>query len=434
MERARRLSLLAGLLALGLSLAAIAEAAFSPPIDVSPDGQDAAAPAVAINGGGDGIAAWVRFDGTTTRAEARTISHAGALGSVHTLSPAGGAANSTRVAIDADGDAVVVWTRLDGTHPRVQARRISAAGALGPVRTLSLAGQTATNPELAVDGDGDAYIVWYRSDVGGLQVYGRALSAAGAVGPLQRLSRPSAQASNPRVAVDETGDGFAVWVGSDGINSRAQGRSVSSTGTLGPIKNLSTAGANAGFARVGVDPLGNAFAIWTRQVGGDTRVQGRPISVAGVAGAIKTLSAGGQNAALPQISINGGNGVAVWTRLDGTSARVQAAAVSPTGGVGVAHTLSAPGRSATAPQVAVDGNGVATVVWQRSDGSHLRIQERPFSPFASPQPTVNLSPVGGDAAAPQVARSGGAGGEAVAVWSHPDDVSSHQRIQASVGP
>jgi hypothetical protein len=32
------------------------------------------------------------------------------------------------------------------------------------------------------------------------------------------------------------------------------------------------------------------------------------------------------------------------------------------------------------------------------------------------------------------ARSGGAGGEAVAVWSHPDDVSSHERIQASVGP
>ena len=90
--------------------------------------------------------------------------------------------------------------------------------------------------------------------------------------------------------------------------------------------------------------------------------------------------------------------------------------------------------SATAPQVAADGDGDATVVWQRSDGSHLRIQERPFSPFASPQPIVNLSPVGSDAAAPQVARSGGAGGEAVAVWSHPDDVSSHQRIQASVGP
>jgi len=431
---ARRLSLVAGPLAVALSFAALAQAAFSPPVNVSADGQDAAAPAVAVDSAGNAMATWVRFDGTTSRAEARTISHAGALGSVHTLSAAGGAANSPRVAVDADGDALCVWTRLDGTHPRVQARQISSAGAVGPVRTLSRAGQTATNPEVAIDGDGDAYVVWYRSDVGALQVFGRAISAAGAVGPLQALSRPEAHASNPRLALDASGDGYAIWIGSDGVHSRAQGRTLSSGGALGAIKNLSAPGANAGFARVGVDASGNAFVIWTRQVAANTRVQGRPVSSAGNAGAIETLSAVGQNAVLPEISVGVGNGVAVWARSDGTNTRIQAMAVSPLGGVGSVHTLSAPGHGATAPQVAVDSNGIAAVVWQRSDGAHLRIQERPFSPFASPQPIVNLSPVGSDAAAPDVARSLGTGGEAVAVWSHPDDVSSHQRIQASVGP
>ena len=316
-------------------------------------------------------------------------------GPVHTLSPAGGAANSTRVAVDADGDAVVVWTRLDGTHPRVQARRISAAGALGPVRTLSLAGQTATNPELAVDGDGDAYIVWYRSDVGGLQVYGRALSSAGAVGPLQRLSRPSAQASNPRVAVDETGDGLCGLgrLGRDQLPCpgalRVEYRDA------GPDQEP-LGGGSERRVRPGRRRSGSA----TRSRSGRARwaatpgFRAGPISAAGVAGAIKTLSAGGQNAVLPQISIDGAQ------RRRGVDAPGRHQRAGPGRGRlanrrrrGRAHAVGA-GAKRDGASGRRRWQRVATVVWQRSDGSHLRIQERPFSPFASPQPIVNLSPVG----------------------------------------
>ena len=43
---------------------------------------------------------------------------------------------------------------------RVQARTISAAGVLGPIRTLSAAGQDADDPQIASDADGDAVAVW----------------------------------------------------------------------------------------------------------------------------------------------------------------------------------------------------------------------------------------------------------------------------------
>ena len=74
-----------------------------------------------------------------------------------------------QVAVDADGDAVVVWTRLDGSAI-AQARRISAAGLLGPVLDLSPHGEDASGPQVAIDAGGNAIALWYRSNVGALQV------------------------------------------------------------------------------------------------------------------------------------------------------------------------------------------------------------------------------------------------------------------------
>ena len=223
-----------------------------------------------------------------------------------------------------------------------------------------------------------------------------------------------------------------MWVASDGANSRAQGRTIDTAGTFGARRFLSTAGANACFPRVDVDESGNAYAIWTRDVGGNTRAQGRPVSSTGTLGAITTLSDAGQNAILPAVSIGSASGVAVWARSDGSDTRIQAVAVSPTGATGSVTTLSAARHGATSPQVAADSGGNSQVVWQRSDGSHLRIQERPYAPFAAPEPVQNLSRPGGDAAAPAIAFDPD-GGPAIAVWTEPNG-GGVQRVRGATGP
>jgi hypothetical protein len=416
--------------ALCLGVAAAALGSFSPTITLSAGGQDAASPAVAVGAGGDGVAVWTRFDGDNSRVQARTVSPGGGLGPIQTLSAAGSSAFSPQVAVDADGDAVVVWTRLDGASI-AQARRISSAGVLGPVLDLSPHGEDASGPQVAIDAGGNAIALWYRSNVGALQVLGRALPATGSPGPLLRLSSAAANGSQPRVGVTSGGGGYAVWVGTDGANSRAQGRSIDTAGNRGPVRFLSPAGSNAGFPRVDVDDSANAYAIWTRTIGANTRVEGRPVSAAGTLGTVTTLSAGGQNAILPAISIAGGNGVAVWARFDGANLRIQAVAVSATGGTGTPATVSVAGHGATNPAVAADANGNGQVVWQRSDGSNVRIQERPFFPAASPRPLENLSRAGADAALPAIAMN--ANGAAVAAWTRPDGP-GHQRAEASIGP
>ena len=64
----------------------------------------------------------------------------------------------------------------------------------------------------------------------------------------------------------------------------------------------------------------------------------------------------------------------------------------------------------------MNDNGDAQAVWQQSDGTNLRIEERsaPGGTFAGT--TVNVSPTGEDATAPQLAMDGA--GDAVAAWTN----------------
>jgi hypothetical protein len=104
--------------ALALSLAALiapatASAAWTTPVDLSDDGQDAYAPSVAV-GDGDAVLAWRRFDGSNDRIEAVQPAAADTLGTVRTLSRAGQPTSQVQVDVDDDGDAVFVWLRSDG--------------------------------------------------------------------------------------------------------------------------------------------------------------------------------------------------------------------------------------------------------------------------------------------------------------------------------
>ena len=77
-----------------------------------------------------------------------------------TLSGRGQDAFQRAVAVGANGNAIVTWTRSDGSGLRAQAVR-SAAGVPGTVKTLSADGSHATDPD---DASGDGVISHERSD------------------------------------------------------------------------------------------------------------------------------------------------------------------------------------------------------------------------------------------------------------------------------
>src|SRR5438093_926621 len=91
-----------------------------------------------------------------------------------------------------------------------------------------------------------------------------------------------------------------------------------------------------------------------------------------------TLSGAGQFADLPQVAVDpGGNAVFVWQRFDATAGcsasagclRIQARARSASGTLSAVQTLSAAGEHAEVPEVSVDQTGNSVIVWERFDGA-----------------------------------------------------------------
>jgi hypothetical protein len=87
------------------------------------------------------------------------------------------------------------------------------------------------------------------------------------------------------------------------------------------------------------------------------------------------LSAPGDSAEAPQVSLEpNGNAVAVWSRTDATPRVIQGAERPAGGGWLPPALISVVGQSANEPQVASDSVGNSVAVWAREDGANTIVQ------------------------------------------------------------
>jgi hypothetical protein len=167
------------------------------------------------------------------RIQARARSAGGTLSGAPMLTPVEADAGGPELGIDQSGNAVFVWQLFDDTCYcwYTQARSRSAGGTLSATQTI--AGGNAFGPDVAVDPGGSAVIVWIRPDAttdcssplygpGCLRVRARPRSAAGTLGPVRTLSAPGQDTRVVRVAVDQSGRAVAIWNRFDGANWRIQ--------------------------------------------------------------------------------------------------------------------------------------------------------------------------------------------------------------------
>lgn len=399
------------------------------PVTLSDAGQHADEPQVAVDADGDAVAVWLRSDGSHARIQAATRPAGGAWTTPVTLSDAGQNADDPQVAVDTDGDAVAIWRRSDGTNIRVQAAARPAGGAWTAPTTISAAGPDTYDAGVAVDPDGDAVAVWTQSDGSNIRVQAATRPAGGAWTAPDTLSTAGRDATAPQVGVDADGDAVAVWRRSDGSNVRAQAATRPAGGTWAAPDTISDAGQTASEPQVAVGADGTATAAWRANDGGDQYVKAATRPAGGAWTTPATLSNPAQTADRPQVAVDAtGDTTAVWRQTGGGYYRVTAATRPAGGSWSAADTLSDAGQHAYLPQVAVDPDGDATAVWHRTDGSHNRVQAatRPAGgAWATP---VMLSAAGQHASGQQIAVD--AGGDATAVWHRSDGTNT--RVQSAV--
>ena len=344
-------------------------------LDLSAAGQSAEAPQVAVDPAGDAVAIWQRSNGTNTIVQSATRPAGGPWHSPLDLSAAGQSASEPEVALDAAGNASALWSRSDGTNTIIQSATKPAGGAWQPALDLSAAGKNAEAPQLAVDAAGNAVAIWRRYNGTNYIVQSSTRPAGGPWQPPLDLSAAGQSASEPQLAVDSAGNALAIWSLSNGSNTIVQSATRPAGGSWQVAHDLSTIGRNASEPQIAVDPEANAVAVWSRFDGANSIVQSAGYDAAGprlrsllipTAGTVRQPLA----FSVSPFDVWSAIGSVNWSFGDGATAS----------GAGVSHTYASPGvypvsvTAADALANASAASGTVTIFAKASAARFARVR------------------------------------------------------------
>jgi hypothetical protein len=353
------------------------------PVDISSTA--AASPRLAVDAQGNAVAVWRGYDGTSSVVQSAVRPTDGNWQAPIDLSATGQSASNPQLAVDPHGNAVAVWKRsVDFNNSVVQSAVRPAGGDWQTPIDISTVGQYDHDPELAVDRQGNAVAVWWRLGSGGshfvIQSAFRPVDGAWQV-PVDVLSTGSRNdAFYLRLAIDPQGNAIAVWTHSGPTDNAVQSAVRPAGGDWqAPVEVSGTEVITdpvAGDLRLAVGAQGNAIVTWTYGTRTEMGVQSAVRQGGGDWQAPVYLSALGENASKAQVALDPqGNAIAVWGRSDGlTGGKVHAALRPARGDWQAPVEISAAGQSTLGAEVAFDPQGNALAIWQRVDGTNWNLQ------------------------------------------------------------
>jgi hypothetical protein len=327
---------------------------------------------------GSAVAVWsVQGKTGPVRIRARSLSRNGASGPVVNVTDAASRdIPSPKVVVDAGGDAVLMWNQTVGKGVAVMARRWQARGGLGPAIDVSeTTPSTGFNPSsVAVDAGGDALFAWEASNgQGDFRIVTRSWPHDAGPGAMTVVSKSGDYSQKPHVVLAAGGAGVVAWGASPEDRSAVllHARRRSSTGVLGPIRELGIGDFNAGLA---LSADGTVFATGSFDIDPEGEVRAATLSPTNVVATTDSFTSDYQPV---QIGALPSGALLVWSHYG--SASVMARTLSPAGKLGPARRVSPPRRPAREPAIAIGPGGRAQVAWigGRRD---KRIVETAFGP------------------------------------------------------
>ena len=409
--------------------------------NISPDGEHTLVSKVAMDNNGNTIIVWEQSDGSKSRifkSEYRggVWTHPGALSD--NISPDGQPALDPKVAMDNNGNTIIVWEQSDGSKSQIFKSEYRGGvwthpGALSD--NISPDGQTAYYPQVAMDDNGNAIICWYQNDGSRYQIFkseyrGGVWTHPG--GLSDNISPDGQDAYGVQVEMDNNGNAIICWQQSDGsvdqiFKSEYRGGIWTHPGGLSD--NISPDGETADGVQVAMDNNGNAIICWQQSDGSKQQIfkseyRGGVWTYPG--GLSDNISPDGQNGNDPQAAVdNNGNAIIVWHQNDGSNNQIFKSEYR--GGVwkhpgGLSDNISPDGQNAYSQPAAMDDNGNAIICWHQSDGSRSQVFKSEYRGGVWTHPaglSDNISPDVKSANSPQVAMDNN--GNAIICWQQSDD-------------
>ena len=381
-----------------------------------------AVPSLAVADNGAFVVVWLSGQTGTTSVFGQRFSSAGLKlgGEFQPSSNFTGYQSNSRIAMEGDGEFAVVWhgTGKTGgdTFQGIGVRRFSSAGvALGvEFRANAYTDSVPIEPAVAVDADGDFVVVWDQiqdPSAIGWGIFGRRFTSAGASvgGEFRVTDFTNGLTGKPAIAMEGDGDFVVVW------NTPLDGGGGGLGGNLGVMgRRFTSVGARIGAEflvnsytwyvqqspAIAMNDNGSFFVVWTsnNQDGSVTGVFGQRFNAdasrVGGEFQVNTFTTSAQytsstGLALDAIGMGGdGNFVVVWTgeNQDGGSKGVFGQRFTSSGGrVGVEFLINTfTADVQTHPSAGVAATGAFVAVWDSAgyhDGDASGVFGRRFTGF-----------------------------------------------------
>ncbi|HMN98527.1 MAG TPA: PKD domain-containing protein [Miltoncostaeaceae bacterium] len=333
---------------------------------------------VAIDAAGDAVAAW-NTSGGAIEAAARPAG--GAWGSAEVLCTT---CDKPALAIDADGNAVAAWVRASRGESRIRPAAPGFVSAWGGATWSTPTNVTPIQPQLAMDGRGTTLMV-FRDQVGAnisaiaRPGAGGAFSLGASWSAPQVLSVPGENVDQPQVAMDGSGDAVVAWRHVSGpATVQAVSRAADDpwSGWTAPQNLLVTASPVSG-PQVTANAAGDVAVTWEQATATAAMASVRPASAGATAAfpAASELASGAAAVVGPVVALDpAGNALAAWREDGVSSSAVRAAAWDAAGPTVSSFTGPSAGTAGDALAFAATTDDVwsplgAAPAWDFGDGT-----------------------------------------------------------------
>lgn len=343
------------------------------------------APEVCMDSSGNAVAIWSTFDGNNSIIESSSLPSGGSWSTEVTISNAGENADSPELGMDSFGvvgNAVAIWHRYNGSNFIIQSATLTSGGSWSAAVNITPSGQDSLVPEVAVDSSGDAVMTCCRYD--GTEFTTRSTTALfGQVwSPSNILSTPGFTASAPVVAVDGLGNAWVVWSQYNGTNFVIQAAYLPFGLTwLSPVV-LSTSGQDSFEPYIAMNTSGNAVVSWIGFDGTNYTAQASNLPAGGSWSSPSTLSPSGYNVGYIVAAIDASsNGTVIWSHDNGSNASVNSSTLPNGGSWSAMQPVSTSGNNAYNPVVGVDSSGNIVAAWLETNSSNIDVVATAVLPY-----------------------------------------------------
>ncbi|HEX5052698.1 MAG TPA: hypothetical protein VFZ65_13055 [Planctomycetota bacterium] len=357
---------------------------------ISPRNQIARNPRVAASANGDKIVVWQQSDGVHEqifKAEYRNRTWLVPASLADNISPDGQDAVGPTVAMDPNGDAVIAWQQSDGTSGQIFKSEYRGGSWSHPASladNVSPDGTWASNPRVAMGQQGQTVIVWRQNDSSNHQqiFFSQYMNSVWMhpTGLSDHISPGATFVNAASVVSDDVGNFIVVWnqdvsaYSGVFVSEFRNGTWVHPT-SLGSF--ISLASSESRYPFVAADRFGNAVIAWMQQTASiwmilkaeynPTNGWTYPVSFA------DRLNAGIGDCDEPRVAADGlGGFVATWTQRDTTGQWANCLRERRGGSwIPPQNFFNPPGPGVGAGEVTSDGLGNYVFAWNQPDSSSI---------------------------------------------------------------